>query len=113
MPMDRLWPDEAAHRARLTRVIAAIGGGDADRIVEANAYLGGGSAPETPVAGTALSLDGGEALLERLRTGTPAVVGYLRDGRAMLDLRTVSEADEPALIDAVTTARAAEPVGAQ
>ena len=106
MPMDRLWPDPTIHRERLERIartLIASGAGTVE-IVEANAYLGGGSAPETPVPGTALSLEGGDAFLERLRITPPAVVGYLRDSRAILDLRTVSESDETAFIDAVVAA---------
>ena len=37
----------------------------------------------------------------RLRLGDPPVVGYLRDGRLMLDLRTVDPADDEALAGAV------------
>ena len=104
LPLDRMWPDPAEHRARLERAVHEIGA----EIVPADAFLGGGSAPEVPIPGEALSLPGDDALLARLRKGRPAVVlpvmGYLRQGRLMLDLRTVDPEDDPALIAAVRSA---------
>lgn len=99
LPLDRLWPDPAEHRARLERIASEIGA----QIVPADAFLGGGSAPEVPVPGEALSLPGDDALLARLRHGKPPVVGYLRQGRLLLDLRTVDPEDDAALTSAVRT----------
>ena len=104
LPLDRLWPEPEAHRRRLERAAAEIG--PAARIVPAEAFLGGGSAPEAPVPGEALALPGDEALLWRLRAGEPPVVGYLREGRLILDLRTVDPADDDALIGAARAALA-------
>jgi L-seryl-tRNA(Ser) seleniumtransferase len=101
LPLDGMWPDPAEHRARLERAAASIGAKGAE-IVPADAFLGGGSAPEVPIPGEALSLPGDDALLARLRRG--GVVGYLRQGRLMLDLRTVDPEDDPALIAAVRSA---------
>jgi L-seryl-tRNA(Ser) seleniumtransferase len=99
-----MWPDPAEQRARLERVASEIGA----EIVPADAFLGGGSAPEVPIPGEALALPGDDALLARLRRGQPAVVlpvmGYLRQGRLLLDLRTVDPEDDPALIAAVRRA---------
>ncbi|HEX5716595.1 MAG TPA: L-seryl-tRNA(Sec) selenium transferase [Thermoanaerobaculia bacterium] len=104
LPLDRMWPDPAGHRARLEQVARETGA----EIVPADAFLGGGSAPEAPIPGEALSLSGDDALLARLRKGQPAVVlpvmGYLRQGRLLLDLRTVDPEDDPALIAAVRAA---------
>ena len=97
LPLDRLWPDPEAHHARLERAAASLGA----EIVSAEAFLGGGSAPEAPIPGEALALAGDDALLARLRQGEPPVVGYLRQGRLMLDLRTVAPEDDGALIAAV------------
>jgi L-seryl-tRNA(Ser) seleniumtransferase len=97
LPLDRLWPDPSAHRARLERAASRLGA----EIVAAEAFLGGGSAPEAPIPGEALALPGDDALLARLRLGDPAVVGYLRQGRLLLDLRTVDPLDDEALIAAV------------
>lgn len=100
LPVDRLWPDPEAHHARLERVAAALGA----EIVPADAFLGGGSAPETPISGEALALFGDDALLARLREGDPPVVGYLRQDRLHLDLRTVAPEDDEALILATQAA---------
>jgi L-seryl-tRNA(Ser) seleniumtransferase len=100
LPMDRLWPEPGAHRARLERLAAALG---AD-IVQADAYLGGGSAPEAAIPGEALALPGKEAVLARLRLGDPPVVGYLNRGRLLLDLRTVAPEDDDALLAAALRA---------
>ena len=101
LPIDRLWVDAAAHRARLEAVARRL---DAE-IVPAEAFLGGGSAPDRPIPGEALALAGGEPLLALLRVGEPPVVGYVRDDRALLDLRTVDPADDAALEEAVSRAR--------
>jgi L-seryl-tRNA(Ser) seleniumtransferase len=45
-------------------------------------------------------------LAYRLRTGTPAVVGRLRDGKLVLDLRTVFQHQEEMLIEAMRRAAA-------
>jgi L-seryl-tRNA(Ser) seleniumtransferase len=100
LPLDRLWPAPDAHRARLERAAAATGA----EIVQAEAFLGGGSAPEAPIPGEALALPGDDALLARLRQGDPPVVGYLRQGRLHLDLRTVAPEDDDRLIAAVQAA---------
>jgi L-seryl-tRNA(Ser) seleniumtransferase len=100
LPLDRLWPEAPAHRARLERAAAELGA----EIVPAEAFLGGGSAPEAPIPGEALALPGDDALLGHLRQGDPPVVGYLRQGRLILDLRTVAPEDDGALISAVVSA---------
>ncbi|HEX3127274.1 MAG TPA: L-seryl-tRNA(Sec) selenium transferase [Thermoanaerobaculia bacterium] len=97
LPLDRLWPEPAEHRARLERAAAELGA----EIVPADAFLGGGSAPEEPVPGEALALPGDDELLAKLRRGDPPVVGYLRQGRLFLDLRTVDPEDDPLLTAAV------------
>ena len=102
MPLDRLWLDQALQRERLEQVAERLG---AD-IVPAEAFLGGGAAPERPVPGEALALPGDPALLERLRAGNPPVVGYIREGVLILDLRTVDPEDDEVLIQAVQAASA-------
>jgi L-seryl-tRNA(Ser) seleniumtransferase len=107
--MSRLWPDPAAHRARLESAASALNAGDGKEIAEivpAEAFLGGGSAPEAPIPGEALALPGSDGLLARLRQGRPPVVGYLRQGRLLLDLRTVAPEDDEALLSAVRQALA-------
>src|SRR5882724_7780088 len=109
LPLDRLWEDRATQRRRLERVrdeVADLGTGIAIEIVPAEAFLGGGSAPEAPIPGEALALPGDPELLARLRLGTPPVVGYLREGRLLLDLRTVDPEDDPTLVAALRAALA-------
>src|SRR5262249_40849996 len=69
-----------------------------------------GSAPEAPIPGEALALPGSAELLGLLRQGEPPVVGYLRHGRLLLDLRTVAPEDDPELI--ATVGRALQAAGA-
>lgn len=106
-PLDRLWPDAAEHHHRLETIAAALDPALEVRVVSANAFIGGGSAPEQPVPGEALALRGSEELQRRLRLGSPPVVGYLREGRLILDLRTVDPGDDEALLAALRAA--AEP----
>jgi L-seryl-tRNA(Ser) seleniumtransferase len=105
LPLDRLWPEPAAHHARLAAAAAAIGSPRVE-IVAAEAFVGGGSAPEAPIPGEALALPGDDVLLARLRLGEPAVAGYLRQDRLILDLRTVAPEDDAALTSAVRRALA-------
>jgi L-seryl-tRNA(Ser) seleniumtransferase len=42
-----------------------------------------------------------ESYATPLRTGSPAVVGRLENGRCLLDLRTVTPEDDAALVRAV------------
>ncbi len=105
LPIDRMWPDAADHHARLERLREALGIAGAE-IVAAEAYLGGGAAPEAPIAGEALALPAGDREQQRLRVGEPGVVGYLRDGRLVIDLRTVAPEDDGALVAAVRRALA-------
>jgi L-seryl-tRNA(Ser) seleniumtransferase len=105
LPLDALWDGGDPLRARLEQAAAELGA----EIVEADGYVGGGAAPEAPIPGRVLALPGDDRLLETLRTGAPGghppVVGYLRDRRLHLDLRTVDPADDHRLIAAVAAAR--------
>jgi L-seryl-tRNA(Ser) seleniumtransferase len=69
------------------------------RVAAAKAAVGGGGAPGVELDSAALSLP--EALAVPLRRGEPAVVGRLESGRLLLDLRSVSEEHDPALVDAI------------
>ncbi len=115
LPLDGLWPDAGLHRERLERAATSLATATAGGLVEivaADAFVGGGSAPEAPIRGEALALPGSDALLARLRQGEPPVVGYLRRGRVMLDLRTVAPADDQALVAAIAAAWAGGGEGA-
>jgi L-seryl-tRNA(Ser) seleniumtransferase len=100
LPLDRMWVDPDRHLLRLEAAARRLGA----QVVSADAYLGGGAAPEAAVPGQALALSGDQALLRRLRSGEPPVVGYLKGGRLILDLRTVDPSDDGELIAAVCRA---------
>ena len=100
-PLDALWPDPAAHALRVASVASAIGA----EVGTAEAFAGGGAAPGEGIPGPVLVLKGSDALAARLRAGAPPVVGYLREGRLLLDLRTVDPADDDGLLQAVQAAR--------
>jgi L-seryl-tRNA(Ser) seleniumtransferase len=72
------------------------------------AYVGGGSLPDQALATWIVSLrssrHGDEEFAERLRTGAPAVLGRTRDGKLLLDMRTVFPEDNDALVGAVAEA---------
>jgi len=95
-------------RARAVALATRVGAGPELQVVETRATVGGGSLPgETlPSVGLALAGSGSaDARLRRLRTGTPAVVGRIEDGRVVLDLRTVEPADDDALAAAIAAGR--------
>jgi L-seryl-tRNA(Ser) seleniumtransferase len=101
LPIDRLWCEPQELNRRLRSVAESIGA----EIVQAEAFVGGGAAPERPIQGEALALPGSSSLLECLRLGDPPVVGYIREGRLLLDLRTLDPQDDSLLVEAVLRAR--------
>ncbi len=72
------------------------------------AFVGGGSLPDVSVPTAVLAVSAERVseseLATRLRTGTPAVVGRVRDGCVLLDLRCVFERQEEELLGAVRLA---------
>jgi L-seryl-tRNA(Ser) seleniumtransferase len=84
--------DAAAVRARAERLAAATGG----KVEETVARVGGGALPLAELPSFACALE--EQLAEPLRHGDPALAGIVRDGRLLLDCRTLTdeEADEAA-----------------
>ncbi len=67
--------------------------------------IGGGSLPGSALPTTLILLPTC-VTATGLRTGSPAVLPLTRDGRTLLDLRTVSPRDEDALLEAVVAATA-------
>jgi L-seryl-tRNA(Ser) seleniumtransferase len=85
-------------------------------VVEGASAVGGGAAPtlELPTALVTVGhpLLGPDALAAALRAGDPPVVARITGGRLVLDLRTVPERDEDALLQAVARAdRPPQPPG--
>ena len=107
LPIDRLWPDPETHRRRLENICRRMPGTE---ICDADGFIGGGSAPDETVPGLAVAVTGmDEAAVRRLRlgdpeSGLPGVAGYQRDGRLILDFRTVAEVDDDTVVDAVRRA---------
>lgn len=92
--------------ARLGRRLRAQG--IAARGCSTRAALGGGTTPTESIASYGLALAGGQRLLDRLRAGTPPVIGRIEDEQVILDLRTVSPAEDQTLLPAVIQAWSAD-----
>jgi len=87
-------------RARAER-LAELVAGDVEETV---ARAGGGALPLTELPSYACAVE--EDLVERLRTGEPPVVGIVRDGRLLLDCRTLADSELDEVAAAVVAARA-------
>jgi L-seryl-tRNA(Ser) seleniumtransferase len=97
--------DELKQRAEtLAARLREIDGLTAE-VIEDVAYVGGGSLPDqamkTWIVGLGAKTQSDAELALRLRTGTPAVLGRLREGKLALDLRTVFPEQEDALVEAI------------
>jgi L-seryl-tRNA(Ser) seleniumtransferase len=86
-------------RARAERLAAAVGG----EVEETVARVGGGALPLAELASYACAVE--EPLAEPLRLGEPPVVAVLRDGRLLLDCRTLTDAEAEEVVAAVSAAR--------
>jgi L-seryl-tRNA(Ser) seleniumtransferase len=92
-------PVEAV-RARAERLATAVGG----EIEETVARVGGGALPLAELPSFACAVE--DKLAEPLRLGEPPVVGVVRDGRLLLDCRTLTDAEADEVAAAVAAARA-------
>jgi L-seryl-tRNA(Ser) seleniumtransferase len=90
---------------KLAERIRGVAGVKSARDVEDTAFVGGGSLPDQPMKTCVVEVEAESvsdaALAYRLRVGTPAVLGRLRDGKLVLDVRTVFAEQEEALVEAV------------
>ena len=91
--------DTAAVRARAERLAGLTGGS----VEETVARVGGGALPLAELPSFACALE--EALAIPLRTGEPPVVGIVRDGKLLLDCRTLTDADVDEVAAAAAVAR--------
>ena len=91
----------ATIRARAERLAGLVGG----EIEETVARVGGGALPLTELPSFACAVE--ESLSRPLRVGDPSVVGVIRDGRLLLDARTIADDEVDEVASAVTAARAA------
>jgi L-seryl-tRNA(Ser) seleniumtransferase len=74
-------------RGRAERLAARLGGG----VVATTARVGGGAVPLLEIESFACALDGAEALAATLRAADPPVVALVREGRVLLDCRTLTD----------------------
>jgi L-seryl-tRNA(Ser) seleniumtransferase len=88
-------------RGRADRLAAATGG----EVEETMARVGGGALPLAELPSFACALE--DELAAPLRQGEPPVIGVVRDGRLLLDCRTLAEAEVEEVAEAVRVARGA------
>jgi L-seryl-tRNA(Ser) seleniumtransferase len=86
-------------RARAEQLAQAVGG----EVEETVARIGGGALPLAELPSFACAVD--EELAASLRNGDPPVIGIVRDGRLLLDCRTLTDAEAEELAAAVAAAR--------
>ena len=88
-------------RVRAERLAGLLGGEVEDTI----ARVGGGALPLAELPSAACAIE--ESLATLLRLGDPPVVGVVRDGRVLLDARTLTESEVDEAARAVLLARRA------
>lgn len=92
---------------RRAREMAEVTGGE---VVEVSSRVGGGALPLTDLVGPAVSVDAGaagaEALAAALRAHAPPVIVLIRDGRVLLDPRTLGDEEATEAAQAVCDALA-------
>ena len=91
-------PVEAV-RARAERLALLVGG----EVEETVARIGGGALPVAELSSFACAVE--ESLAAALRAGEPPVVGLLRDGRCLLDCRTLADEEIDEVAETVSRAR--------
>ena len=90
----------AAVRERAERLAGLVGG----EVEETVARAGGGALPLAELPSFACAIE--EALFDSLRAGEPPVVGIVRDGRLLLDVRALADGEINEVAHAVARARA-------
>jgi L-seryl-tRNA(Ser) seleniumtransferase len=86
-------------RARAERLAARAGG----EVEETVARAGGGALPLTELPSYACAVE--EALAGKLRACEPPVIAVVRDGRTLLDCRTMTDAEADEAAACVESAR--------
>jgi L-seryl-tRNA(Ser) seleniumtransferase len=97
IPVLRMLVDDPGTRAER---LAELTGGE---LVEATAKVGGGALPLLELPGPVVALDA--ALAAPLRAGDPPLVGRVRDGRLLLDPRTLTDEEVEVAARLVAEAR--------
>jgi L-seryl-tRNA(Ser) seleniumtransferase len=100
IPVVRMLRERAGEvRRRAERLCAAVGG----ELEQTVARVGGGALPLAELESWACAVE--ESLAAPLRLGEPPVVGVVRDGRLLLDCRTLTDAEADEVAAAVLRAR--------
>jgi L-seryl-tRNA(Ser) seleniumtransferase len=100
IPVLRVLGEAAATvEARAARLAGLVGG----TVEETVARVGGGALPLAELPSFACAIE--ESLAGPLRTGEPPVVGIVRDGRLLLDCRTLADDEVDEAARAVAAAR--------
>jgi L-seryl-tRNA(Ser) seleniumtransferase len=94
-----LHEDSGVVRARAERLAKAVGG----EVEETVARVGGGALPLSELPSFACAVE--EALTAPLRLHEPPVVGIVRDGRLLLDCRTLTDGEVDEVAAAVLACR--------
>ncbi|HET8872997.1 MAG TPA: L-seryl-tRNA(Sec) selenium transferase [Gaiellaceae bacterium] len=100
VPVLRMLVEPASEvRARAERLARLVGG----VVEETVGRVGGGALPLAELPSFSCAVQ--EELSARLRSGDPAVIGIVRDGRLLLDCRTVADGEVDEVARAVQAAR--------
>ena len=100
IPVLRMLAEDApAVRARADRLAALTGG----TVEETVARVGGGALPLSELPSFACALD--QSLAAPLRAGEPPVIGIVRDGKLLLDCRTLADDELDEVAAAVRACR--------
>jgi L-seryl-tRNA(Ser) seleniumtransferase len=94
-----LHEDSSLIRSRAERLASAVGG----ELEETVARVGGGALPLAELPSFACAVE--ESLARPLRTREPPVVGIVRDGRLLLDCRTLTDDEAEIVARAVIACR--------
>jgi L-seryl-tRNA(Ser) seleniumtransferase len=86
-------------RERAERLAALVGG----EVEETVARAGGGALPLAELPSFACAIE--EGLAAKLRGGATPVVGIVRDGRLLLDCRTLTDDEVDEVASAIASAR--------
>lgn len=97
---------------RLAPQLAATAAVSSSAPIEDVTYLGGGSVPNQELKTWAVAITPRDQSVDRfaqaLRTGTPSVVGRIKEGKLLFDLRTVFARQDQDLVTAVSQLRTQE-----
>jgi L-seryl-tRNA(Ser) seleniumtransferase len=100
IPVLRMLQEPVAQvRTRAERLASLVGG----EVEETVARVGGGALPLAELPSAACAVE--EALAEILRLGNPPVIAIVRDGRTLLDCRTLTDEEADEVAQAILAAR--------